>query len=94
MWALDQPFGYAKYLPYQIHPVLWALAGSTISLFIVNAFTKPTATQIENFNKAVYKTVDKTGQCSDASVIKFAIAVLVVGTIQYALVLALARLVG
>lgn len=83
---MGESFGYAGYLPYSIHPVLWSTALSTIALFVVSAINKPSKAMIKNFNETIAKggkEIDKQDDSSDSTMIKWSIGFIGIGLVMF-----------
>ena len=82
---LDQAFGYAGYLPFSIHPVLWSAFFATLAIPVVSLIVRPTPEQVQRYDAALGNGMAKEPNvCSDACMMKWSYGLIAAGLLIFA----------
>lgn len=81
---MGQPLAWSGYLPLGIHPVIWGVVASFGALFIVSFKTKPTAKQVEVFERCQVITPEEDASTPKSMLVKYTIATGIVGVLLFA----------
>lgn len=82
---LGKAFGYAGYLPFSIHPVLWGAAAAFLAIPVVTAISKPSEAEIGSFNTALGDgALLEESESSDESMIRWSYGLIVAGLVLFA----------
>lgn len=90
---LGKAWGWAGYLPYSIHPVIWSTIVSAIVVVVVSLLTKPDDVQLANFEVAATSLEQDMGTDTVSSVVKGAYGLLMFGIVTLITLLWFASLV-